>query len=321
VRELLRPPAHRGPLIAAGAVLVTLALVLVETRFSDEWSEGVHLLVLAPVAALVFGLGMQARTEGGRPPAYQSVLLVSGLVLSLMTLFSAVDVLGADDTISASTLVWVLLAFGTLALWPGIWRTSAICAFVAALAYGGALLAAVQWIFDPDGNGTFRWLLFLLAWVYGLASLLVRNSYPRHSEQLVNAAGLSILAIGAMAGVLFFLPFSGESGFGLPGFWELVLLVAGVSLLAVAAADRSPGPAYLGVANLALFAVFTGGEDATLEWWPAILLVLGGLAMAAGLRPRSPLPPEPAPYSTRDTPLSARTAGEVETVIRVRDES
>ena len=42
--------------------------------------------------------------------------------------------------------------------------------------------------------------------------------------------------------------------------------------------------------------------------------------LAAGLRPRRPLPPEPAPYRAGEAPLAAR-ADEEETVIRVRDDS
>lgn len=311
--EALRPPAHRGPLIAAGAVLVTLALVVLEVRFTNR-SDLVHLLELVPAAVLMYGLGMQARTEGGRPPAFQSTLLLCGLVLAGLALLEL-----PDDPFSAGNLVWELLVLGGLALWPGIRRVSAICAFVAAGAFGGALLAAIEAAFSLEGFGTYRWLLLGLAWLFSLASLLVRNSYPRHAEQLVNAAGLSTFAIGAMGAVGFLIPIGIVTE--LPGFWELVLFVAGCSLLAVAAADRAPGPAYLGVANLAMFVLFVGGGDATLEWWPAILLALGLIAMGAGLRPRSPLPPEPVPYSARDLPLSARTASETETVIRVRDES
>ena len=34
--ELLRPPAHRGPLIAAGTVLFTVGIALEELRLADE---------------------------------------------------------------------------------------------------------------------------------------------------------------------------------------------------------------------------------------------------------------------------------------------
>ena len=55
-----------------------------------------HLLILAVATAVVLGLGLQAETEDGRPPAYQSVLLVTGLLLLYATLLRLADVLGAD---------------------------------------------------------------------------------------------------------------------------------------------------------------------------------------------------------------------------------
>ena len=45
--ELLRPPPHRGPLIAAGAVLLTLGLGLVELRLGGSIASGLQLLFLA----------------------------------------------------------------------------------------------------------------------------------------------------------------------------------------------------------------------------------------------------------------------------------
>ena len=76
--ELLRPPAHRGPLIAAGAVLVTVGVALEEIRLHDKLPTGVHLVILGVAAGVMLALGLQARPEGGRPPTFQSVLLVAG---------------------------------------------------------------------------------------------------------------------------------------------------------------------------------------------------------------------------------------------------
>ena len=109
--ELLRPPAHRGPLIAAGAVLFTVGIALEEVRLDDVLPNGLHVLILALAAALIYGLGVQARLEGGAPAAYQSVLIVCGLLLLEGTLLELASVLGADfdDGLPTGALVWTSL--------------------------------------------------------------------------------------------------------------------------------------------------------------------------------------------------------------------
>jgi peptidoglycan/LPS O-acetylase OafA/YrhL len=178
-----------------------------------------------------------------------------------------------------------------------------------AIAGAATFLAAWDWIFSPETVTPYRWLLLLLAFVFGIASLPLRGTSQRHAEQMVNAAGLAILAIGVTA-LRFF------EGIELPNFWELVVLAAGLGLVAYSAADRAPGPAYLGFANLAAFVVAASTSDhRTLEWWP-LLLILGGLiVLAFGLRPRAPLPPEPSSYRAGDLPLAARTD---DVTVRVR---
>ncbi len=70
-------------------------------------------------------------------------------------------------------------------------------------------------------------------------------SEPRHAEQLVNAAGVAILAIPLVAlaaGALQLLSlFGGSPASLLPGFWELVVLAAGCGLVAYGAVDRVAG--------------------------------------------------------------------------------
>ena len=105
---------------------------------------------------------------------------------------------------------------------------------------------------------------------------------------------------------------------GQAGFWELIVLGAGCGLVAFGAIDRSPGPAWLGFANLVVFVIAAGSDtEEQLYFWPAALIIVGGVAMAAGLRPRQPLPPEPDAYRAGDAPLAARTADD-EVVLRVR---
>jgi hypothetical protein len=325
VLELLRPPPHRGPLIAAGAVVLALGIVLEEVRLADEVALGGHLVILAAAAGLVLALGIQAPNEDGRPPAYQSVLLVTGLLLLYGALLRLGDVLGADygsDGYSAGPFAWVSLLHAGAALWVALFRRSAVCLLVAAIAGAVALLSAYDLIFDPTTFTGARWILLAMAIALVVASLALRGQAPRHAEVLVVAAGLAILAIGLQAVVAAaFDPFGGDGETLLPNFWELVLVVAGCGLIASGALDRAPGPAWLGVALLAVFVFVVGLQgDATLYWWPFLLILIGAAALAAGLRPRSPLPPEPAAYRAGEQPLASRTADD-EVVLRVRDDS
>ena len=157
-----------------------------------------------------------------------------------------------------------------------------------------------------------------------LGSLVLRGSAPRHAQQLINAAGVAILVIALVAIVAELLGllslFGGGVGAPLPSFWELVVLAVGCGLIAYGAVDRVPGAAYLGLANLVAFLIAAAmGSEQTLLWWPLLLIVLGLGVMVAGLRPLSPLPPEPDPYRAGEQPLAARADEEI--TLRVRDDS
>ena len=326
--ELLRPPPHRGPLIAAGAVVLATGLALMEVRLSgDTLAPGLHLVILGAAAALTLALGLQAPNEDGRPPAYQSVLLVTGLLLLYPALLRLADVLGAElgDGFPAGELAWTGVLEAGIALYAGVKRRSAVCLLIAAIAASVALLSGWEWIFETGTFTASRWLLLVIAFALALTSLVLRAGSPRQAELMVDGAGLAILAIGVQAVVNFLIDsvnlFQSPSPPLLPGFWELVVLAAGCGLVAYGAIERSPGPAWLGVANLAVFVMVAGFlSDETLYFWPIALILLGAGALAAGLRPRKPLPPEPDAYRAGEQPLASRTDDD-EVVVRVRDDS
>jgi hypothetical protein len=301
MHELLHPPAHRGPLIAAGAVVLSVGVALEQSRISP--GAGVQFLIVAALALVLLWLALQERYDGGPPHSHVTVLIVAGLLAAAGALLRFADLfVDFEAEVPSGTIVWVALAETGLATYASVRRRSAVAGLIAAIAFGVAVLAAWDWIFSPDSVTPYRWLLLLLALTFGLASLPLRGTSQRHAEQMVNAAGLAILAIPGtvIAGAIFGTP-------RLPGFWELVVLAAGFGLVAYGAADRAPGPAYLGVANLLAFVLIVGGDGDSLEWWPAFLLVVGLAMLAAGLRPRVPLPPEPQ-ASTRpdDQPATVR---------------
>jgi hypothetical protein len=298
-RAALTPHPHRGDLIAAGAVPLALGVLLINVRMDGPWGTGVLLVLTALAGALVLGMGLLAPSEGERPRSYQQVLLLAGVLLGFVTLVRLAQVLGVEDPLTkAGTLVWIFLIVALGAAWIARTRRSAVCALIAALAGVELLLAFVEWVFSPQGPSTIRWLLLLSAIVLVLAALALRDRLRCESVYLVDAAGVAILVLGlSFIGALFgLLTFVGAPS-GAPGSgWKLVLLAAGLGLVAYAGVDREPGPAYLGVAILLLFTALAGipaGGGASLWFWPLVLLLIGGAAVAAGLRPRRELPPEP----------------------------
>jgi len=322
--HLLRPPSHRVPLIASGAVLLAVGVAMQQLRMEEAWGDGVHLVVAGASAGLLLWLGAQASLESAAPRASQSVLLVTGLLLLAVALFRLADVLGAgDDGYPSGAVVWTSLVLCGAALFPAVRRNSAICAFIAAVAGVVAVLHAWDWIFHPGSLTPYRWLLLLGSLGFVVLSLALRGGRYRHSVLMVDVAGLMMAALGLS---LLELPLIAVVGIGEAGTgtgWELMLLAAGCGLVAYGAVDRQPGPAFLGVFVLGLFvalAVPTGDGDATLLYWPLLLLLLGAGVMAAGLRPRRPLPPQPAGYKPGDMPLAATSTDE-ETIIRVRHET
>jgi hypothetical protein len=299
-------------------VPLAVGIALEELRLAGSFGRGLHTLIVLLVGALIYWLGAQAPNEDGKPPAYQSVLLVTGILLLYGALLTAAR--GFPPGLHPHAVAWTSAVAAALALWPAFARRSALCELIGAILAGLALIALVSWVFDPGSPAPYRWLLLAYAGGLVLGALAVRDTLPRHAEQLINAAGLAIAAIGVSA--ILVSPVGLQRAVQLlPGVWEVVLLAAGFGLLAFGALERSPGPAYMGALNTALFiaAVYPRGPP-TLYWWPLVLILAGGALLAAGLRPRRPLPPEPSPYKAGDAPLAAR-AEEPEIVIRVRDDS
>lgn len=299
VLAALTPHPHRGDLIAAGAVPLALGVLLVNARFDGSWGDGILLVLNALACALVLGMGLLAPLEGERPRSYQQVLLLAGVLLGFTALLRLAQVLGAEDPLNApGARLWIFGIVMLGAVWIAHARRSAVCVLVAALAGLVTALAFVDWAFDPDGPATARWVLLALALGFTLTALARRDVARRESVYLIDAAGIAVLVIGlTFVGALFgFLTLLGIPGGAPGGGWKLVLLGAGLGLVAYAGVDREPGPAYVGALILLLFTGLVGipGEDgASLWFWPLVLLLLGGVAVGAGLRPRRELPPEP----------------------------
>jgi len=303
----LTPHPHRGDLIAAGAVPLVLGVLLVNVRFAGQWATAILFVLSALACAFVLGMGLLSPLEGERPRAYQQVLLLAGLALGFVALLRLAHLLGADSPLfAAGSRTWIFLVVTLGAALVVRRRRSAICALVAALAAIVAALSFVDWAFKPSAFATTRWLLLALAIALVLGALARRDVQRRESVYLIDAAGVAILALGATflgAAVAAFTPVPVgllqilHVPTGVPGGgWKLVLLAAGLGLVAYAGVDGESGPAYLGALVLLVFVALVGipgAAGASLWFWPLALLLIGGVAIGFGLRPRRELPPEP----------------------------
>ena len=293
--DLIRPHPHRGDLIAAGALPLAVGVALVNVRMDGVWGQGVFLVLSALACALVLGMGWLAPLEGERPRSYQATLLLVGLALLLVTLLRLAQVIGVERPLrSAGTVVWITGVLAAVSVLAARLRRCAVCALVACVTGTAMLLAFVDWVFEPHGVTTSRWVLVAVAIGLVFGSLRLRGSHRRESVYLVDAAGLAVLAIAftafGWAGSLD----PGRSDLGT--WWEIVLVGASFGLAAYAGVDGERGPGYLAAVGLLAFVVLAGPpglEAASLVGWPLLLLIVGGLMVAAGLRPREQLPPEP----------------------------
>jgi hypothetical protein len=297
--------------VAAGVVVLTTLVWVVTARFAEAWGPGAHLAYAAVAWAFVTAMAVLSPLEGDEPRAYQSVLYVAAVALFIDVIAQAGEVLGADGALStAGNMTWVLAVVAAFALAFATRRNSAVCTLLGSLAAGGAVLAAVHWIWSPDGFATDRWVLLALAVVYGFAAVGQRDRRPRHGVALIDAAGLAVVAIAGSFALGNFFGEGEESIAGVAWGWELLILAVGFGLIAYSSVDRQPGPAYLGVLNLIAFTAITSlesdGDGATLLGWPLVLAGAAAFLLVVGLRPTTPAPPPPDIEAPEPPPLPLR---------------
>jgi len=281
-------------------VLLLLALGAIEIRMDAEWDTGIFLVMDLVGAVIVFGWALLAAgapipgaavreaQDRSLPDGPTTALLVAGLSFVLLVIVNLADLLGAEG--GAGSVVWTSLLFAAVAAYPG-WRLhSPVSALISSAALGVAFLALIEWIFDPEGLTTFRYMLLLLAIAYAAVAFLIHSDRPRHSVQHVSAAGLAIVLLASsifvplIEGVFFgFGLGDGPGGFNGPAGWELISLIGASAVIAYAVAMREPGPGYIGAIGLvvATTAAALPEEQASLVGWPLVLLVAALAAVAA----------------------------------------
>jgi hypothetical protein len=281
----------RAAALAPAGIGLALFVTMVQFRMSDPWGDGVLLVVAAIPAILLLALGFDtARDHGSR--AASTVFLVAGLVLTAGTIVWLAQVLAGDDsTGGGGTLTWMLALFTAVAAYCATRTRSGACLLIAALAAVGLVNEGINWIFDTENVDTFRAILTVCFAVLFLAGLTVSG---RHGTILVGAAGVTVIVSAYFLSAAFI--FSTEGG-NLGWGWDLVTLVQGLALLAYAAAELEPGPAYLAFFVPTVFVVSaaatSGGvvvgeplddQSHSLVGWP-LALGIGTAAVALwGLR-------------------------------------
>jgi hypothetical protein len=306
--ERLRPHPHRGDVIAAGAVPLAVAAFVIELRMT-QWPLGPRFGVVFVISALLLIMGWLTPLEDDSPRSYHSVLLLSGLLPMALALVLLAEVLGASRPPGGGGLFWAFSVEALLAAAAARHARSAVCTLLAALAAIFAVEEFVSWAFEPHGPGTFRAILLALTLVFLAGSVRLRERNRPHAVQLANAAGISTLLIGLTFALRLLVGFVFSGGSPGPSHvafgWELFLLAAGFGLVAYAGVEHERGPAYVGVAVLATFAVLVGlngPQHRSLVGWPLFLLAIGAAGLVIGLRPRRPLPPPPEQGTEAVTP-------------------
>jgi hypothetical protein len=294
---VLRPLPHRGDVVAAGAVALAALVVLVQLRFDDTWANGVHLAYAAAACVFVGALALRSPREGTEPRPYQSALLATTFALAVPALTRLAQALGSDGLDSSGTLAWVGGTLAALGFAVSAARGSAVCLLLGSVSLVIALVGFVDWASSPRGLAAFRWLLLMLAALFALATVALRDSSPARAVAVANTGGLAALALGLTFAIDQIVPaklFGPGAGAG----WELFLYACGFGLCAYSAVDRVTGPGWIGVAILVVTTLVAAGGEATLVGWPLVLGAGAGALLFVGLRPSRPLPPEPGGSET-----------------------
>lgn len=293
MRELLAPKPFRGDQVAAGTVVLSVLVLLLNVRM-DAWSSGVHLAYTALAAALVLGMSVAAPNDPAGPPAWHSTLYVAGFLLAAATLLRLADALGSDG--GAGTVVWVGVLLTVLAAWMSRGRSSAAGTLLAAVTAVVTSLAALDWA-GADGLSPYRHVLLADVVVLTLMALWQRIRGPAHGVQLLNATGLALLGIAAtfafaaFGGLFAFAADGGLGGTGVTWTWSVLLLAGGIGILSAGAADRERGNVLVGILVLLAFVAISAQGD--LLGWPIPLAGAAIALLVIGLRPSTPLPTEP----------------------------
>jgi hypothetical protein len=192
VMDLLRSVG--GLLVAAGAVLV-----LARKSGHHEWGGFARLLVvLVPAVVLyVLALGAPERSRGEDARPWQSVLMITAILLVPVALLEFLQWVGANTQHS----LYGAVVFATTALLAGYAVRQARVAYAALLAGLAMLVAWLEvWeqILGHPSTGTSRWLLVIAAVLLFAGAAGLARAKAIGARELATAGGIAAVSAGVL---------------------------------------------------------------------------------------------------------------------------
>jgi hypothetical protein len=304
VRELLRSDEGGGARALGGLLLATGVLVLLyrRTEFADPWGDGVIFWMLFLTALFLYGLGFLGARQVVVPRPWQLAFVVFGLVLLVFSGFGFVEWVGGNTGASLN-VAWILGVTAVASFAAALLGGVRIGCLLGGLALTGAWLAVWDELLSSglEGDvGTFRGLFLVIAVILLVIGALValRGRPEGGGTDLVTVAGISAL-FGA--GVLTY----AQSGFSVVPvglgdstggvdtniFWDAVLLLISLGLIAYGSISAYRGPGYVGAIGLVIFITVVGldlddsSPAGKVVGWPLILLLAAAALLVVSVLP------------------------------------
>jgi hypothetical protein len=312
MRELLAPDDTRDALRNLGGLLLGIGALMLFLRKDNEWGTFADFLIYAIPAVLLYGGAIYSRFEIDRLRPWQAVFSVFGLLFVPLALGELVNLIGDEgDSGNDLNIFWIFgvtAALGVFAALRAGVRFQLLAASIAGLV---AWIALWSKILDGLGDdlGVTRVLFGIYAIIVLIAAIVLwradrggaeggpalRESdvgLLRFSELFTGAGIAAVISAGlgiTAAATLSPLPIDVPT-FEASVIWDTLLLLISLGLVVVGSWIGVRGPVYIGTIGLTLF-LFIAGFDFDSDspdrtravGWPLILLVVGGLALAASL--------------------------------------
>jgi hypothetical protein len=296
---------RRSGLRLIGGVLFAAGALIVYIRETNNWDDVPLLLTLLIPCALLYGMGVAGGTAVG-PLPWQVTYLIFGVLLVPPVLFKFVDTVQGTPGDSLN-VAWIFALTAGLAAVASFRLGARYAALLSGLSLLIAWLAVWDKILDNPSAKTNRWLLLAFAALLIVAAIALRQAWAAQSVELTTVVGVAMVLVGVLtvaivAGRL--IPRVGGrlGGNAAPSvFWDLVLLLFSIALIAVAARVGGRGPGYTGALCLLIFIAIIGADvnaivegnspSSDIGGWAIALLVVGGGAVIASLA----MPPDDGP--------------------------